>query len=413
MKKKVVVTGLGVISPCGNDIEGFWSNIKNGVSGIARTTLFDPSDYDSKVSGEVKNFDAKNWIDAKDARKMARFTQFACCAAAQAMKDAGLAPGSFDPDRAGVFIGNGIGGYEIIHQSYEKFFSAGWRRMLPLTVPLLISNEAAGNMAMLNNFKGPALTQVTACASGTDALGCALDMIRSGRVDICISGGTEAAITPFSVGGFLMLKTLSTAYNDDPTKASRPFDKDRDGFVIGEGAGVIILESEEHAKKRGAKIYAEFAGYGGSCDAYHLTSPDPSGAGGASAIRKAFEDSGLGPKDVQYFNAHGTSTAINDPTETKALKAAFGEEAYKLKISSTKSMTGHCIGAAGGIEAIISILSIRDNFFPPTINLDNPDPECDLDYIPNKGYTGKIDAAMSSSLGFGGHNGVVAFRRYS
>jgi 3-oxoacyl-[acyl-carrier-protein] synthase II len=412
MKKKVVVTGMGVISPCGNELEGFWSNIKNGVSGLGPLTLFDSADFDSRVAGEVKDFDAKNYMDAKDARKMARFAQFACAASTMALKDSGLGAGSFDPERTGIFVGNGIGGYEVLHQSYLKFCSEGWKRMPPLTVPMLISNEAAGNMAMIHGIKGPALTAVTACASGTDGLGCALDMIRSGRVDVCLSGGTEGAITPFSMGGFLMLKTLSTAYNDCPQKASRPFDKNRDGFVIGEGAAILVLESEEHALKRGARIYAEFSGYGSSCDAYHLTSPDPTGSGGALAMRKAMEDSGIKPEDVDYFNAHGTSTPINDPTETKALKLAFGDHAYKMKVSSTKSMTGHCIGAAGAIEAAISILSIRDGFFPPTINLDEPDPECDLDYVPNKGYAGKIDCVMSSSLGFGGHNGVVAFKRY-
>jgi 3-oxoacyl-[acyl-carrier-protein] synthase II len=403
---------MGVISPCGNSLDSLWQAVKSGTSGLGRITLFDPSDYDAKVAAEVKDFNAKDWIDAKDARKMARFNQFANCAAKQAVDMAGLKAGDFDPERTGVFMGNGIGGFDTVHQSYAKFFSDGWRRMPPLTVPMLIGNEAAGCIAMQFGLNGPALTVVTACTSGTDGLGCALDLIRSGRVDVCIAGGTEAAITPFAVGGFLLLKTLSTSHNDDPTKASRPFDRDRDGFVIGEGAGVMVLESEEHAKKRGAKILAEFAGYGASCDAYHLTSPDPEGKGAALAMKLAMKDAGIQPEDVQYFNAHGTSTPINDPTETKALKIAFGEHARKLKVSSTKSMTGHCIGAAGALEAIISIMAIRDGFFPPTINLDNPDPECDLDYVPNKGYSGKIDVAMSSSLGFGGHNGVVAFRRY-
>jgi 3-oxoacyl-[acyl-carrier-protein] synthase II len=352
-------------------------------------------------------------MESKDARKMALFSQYAVAAAVQAMKQAGLHEGGFDPIRTGVYIGNGIGGFEILHASYGKFYLNGWQRMLPLTVPLLISNEAAGHIAIQYGIHGPALTSVTACSSGTDGLGAALDLIRSGRVDVCVSGGTEAALTPFTLGGFEMLKTLSTAYNDDPTKASRPFDKRRDGFVLGEGAGVMVLESEEHAKARGATILAEFAGYGASCDAYHITSPDPEGTGGALAMRLCMEDAGLKPSDVQYFNAHGTSTPINDPTETKALKLAFGESVRSLKISSTKSMTGHCIGGTGAIEAIIAVQAMREGFFPPTINQEESDPECDLDYVPNKGYAGKIDAVMSSTLGFGGHNGVVAFRRYA
>jgi 3-oxoacyl-[acyl-carrier-protein] synthase II len=285
--------------------------------------------------------------------------------------------------------------------------------MLPLTVPLMIGNEAAGNISMVYGTKGPAFTQVTACASGTDALGQALDLIRSGRCDVIISGGTEAAVCAFSVGAFQMLKALSTKRNDDPTKASRPFDADRDGFIIGEGAGVLILESEEHAKKRGAKILAELAGYGASADAYHITSPDPEGDGGGRAIELALLDAGVKPEDVQYYNAHGTSTAINDPTETKMIKKAFGAHAYNMKVSSTKGMTGHCIGAAGGLEAIACILAINGGFYPPTINLENPDPECDLDYVPNKAQDGNINVAASGSLGFGGHNGVVVLRRYT
>jgi 3-oxoacyl-[acyl-carrier-protein] synthase II len=278
---------------------------------------------------------------------------------------------------------------------------------------MMIPNEAAGNISMIYGAKGPALTQVTACASGADALGQALDLIRAGRIDVAIAGGSEACIVPYSVGGFQMLKALSTKRCDTPEKASRPFDADRDGFVLGEGAGVVVIESEEHAKARGANILAEFAGYGSSADAYHITSPEPSGEGGGRAIKIALEDAGLQPGDVQYYNAHGTSTAINDPTETKMIKYAFGDHAYKMKVSSIKSMTGHCVAGSGGLEAIACILAIREGFFPPTINLDNPDPECDLDYVPNKVQYGKISAALSGNLGFGGHNGVVAFRQYN
>jgi 3-oxoacyl-[acyl-carrier-protein] synthase II len=314
--------------------------------------------------------------------------------------------------RTGVVIGKGIGGFERISESHKKLFNDGPKRMLPLTVPMMIPNEAAGNISMMFGTKGPAFTQVTACASGTDALGQALDLIRMGRCDVIIAGGTEAVIVPFAVGGFQMLKALSTKRCHEPQKASRPFDADRDGFVLGEGSGILIRESEEHAKSRGANILAEFAGYGASADSYHITSPDPTGAGCSTAVKNAIADAGLKPEDIQYYNAHGTSTEINDPVETKVLKIAFGDHAYKLKVSSTKSMHGHCIAGGGGLEAIACILAIRDGFFPPTINLDNPDPECDLDYVPNKAQYGTITAAASGSLGFGGHNGVVVFRKY-
>ncbi|HRS66015.1 MAG TPA: beta-ketoacyl-ACP synthase II, partial [Spirochaetia bacterium] len=382
MKKKVVITGMGVISPLGNDIDTFWKNIQEGKCGIDRITHFDPSRLDAKIAGEVKNFDPTQYMDKKDARKMALFTQYAVAAAVQAWRDSGLKDGDFNPDTTGVILGNGIGGIEIFEESHKKMLESGPDRMLPMTVPLMIMNEAAGNIAMQLQLHGPALTNATACSSGTDAIGLALDLIRSGRADVVITGGTEAAITEFSMGGFCMLKALSTAYNDNPTKASRPFDKNRDGFVMAEGAGILILESEEHAKKRGAKIYAELAGYGATADAYHLTAPHPEGIGGAKAISLAIQDADLKPEDIQYYNAHGTSTQINDPTETMMVKKAFGDHAYKLKISSTKSMTGHLIAAAGAVEAIVCVLAIRDGFFPPTINLDEPDPACDLDYVP-------------------------------
>ncbi|HON89566.1 MAG TPA: beta-ketoacyl-ACP synthase II [Spirochaetales bacterium] len=412
MKKKVVITGMGVISPLGNDIDTFWKNIQEGKCGIDRITHFDPSRLDAKIAGEVKNFDPTQYMDKKDARKMALFTQYAVAAAVQAWRDSGLKDGDFNPDTTGVILGNGIGGIEIFEESHKKMLESGPDRMLPMTVPLMIMNEAAGNIAMQLQLHGPALTNATACSSGTDAIGLALDLIRSGRADVVITGGTEAAITEFSMGGFCMLKALSTAYNDNPTKASRPFDKNRDGFVMAEGAGILILESEEHAKKRGAKIYAELAGYGATADAYHLTAPHPEGIGGAKAISLAIQDADLKPEDIQYYNAHGTSTQINDPTETMMVKKAFGDHAYKLKISSTKSMTGHLIAAAGAVEAIVCVLAIRDGFFPPTINLDEPDPACDLDYVPNKGIKGTITAAASASLGFGGHNGCLVMRKY-
>ncbi|AEJ20165.1 beta-ketoacyl-ACP synthase II [Gracilinema caldarium] len=425
MNRKVVVTGMGAISPIGNSVAEFSASLKAGKSGVGPITLFDASEFDVQIAAEVKNFDPTRWIDKKDARKMARFTQFAVAAAAQALEQAGLVESrsadggeegkprlACNPEKTGIVLGNGIGGWEVVEESFRKMITSGPRRMLPLTVPLMINNEAAGNISMIYGTKGPAFTQVTACASGTDALGQALDLIRSGRCDVVISGGTEAAIVPFAIGGFQMLKALSTKRNHEPEKASRPFDADRDGFVMGEGAGILILESEEHAKARGAKILAEFAGYGATADAYHITAPDPSGEGGARAIKAALEDAEVKPEEVQYYNAHGTSTEINDPTETKMIKIAFGEHAYKMKVSSTKSMTGHCIAGGGGLEAIACILAITEGFYPPTINLENPDPECDLDYVPNQVQYGTINVAASGSLGFGGHNGVVVFKRY-
>ena len=311
-----------------------------------------------------------------------------------------------------MVLGNGIGGFEIVTESFRKLFDSGPKRMLPLTIPLMINNEAAGNISMVYGLRGPAYTQVTACASGSDALGQALDLIRSGRCDVVVSGGSEACITAFGIGGFQMLKALSTKRCDTPEKACRPFDADRDGFILGEGAGILVLETEEHAKARGAAILAEFAGYGGSADAYHLTAPDPTRESGGIAMKTALEDAGIRPEDVEYYNAHGTSTEINDATETMMLKHAFGDHAYRLKVSSTKSMTGHCVAGGGGMEAISCILAIRDGFFPPTINLENPDPACDLDYVPNKVQYGEVKVAVSGSFGFGGHNGVVVFRKY-
>ncbi|MDR2101623.1 MAG: beta-ketoacyl-ACP synthase II [Treponema sp.] len=421
MKKKVVVTGMGLISPIGKSVKEFKTSLLEGKSGIGRISLFETDGLGISIAGEVKDFDPTVWIDKRDARKMARFSQFAAAAATQALDQADLLGQAGEdgyrrikgnPEKTGIVLGNGIGGYEIVTESFRKLFDQGPRRMPPLTVPMMIGNEAAGNISILFGIRGPAYTQVTACSSGTDALGQALDLIRSGRCDVVISGGTESCIVPFAVGGFMVLKTLSTKRDGEPEKASRPFDADRDGFVLGEGAGILILESEEHAKNRGAAILAEFAGYGASADAYHITSPDPSGRSGGRTIQLALEDAGLKPEDIQYYNAHGTSTQVNDPTETLMLKQAFGDYAYKLKISSIKSMTGHCVAGSGGLEAIACILAIRDGFYPPTINLDNPDPACDLDYVPNKAQYGVINAAASGNLGFGGHNGVVVFKKY-
>ncbi|MDR2849826.1 MAG: beta-ketoacyl-ACP synthase II [Verrucomicrobiota bacterium] len=409
-KTKVLITGLGVISPVGNTVDEMWTSIRNGVSGIGRTTRFDPSRVDAKVSGEVKNFDVSKYVEPKEAKRMALFTQYAVAAAKQAWTDSGLDKGGADPERVAVMVGNGIGGKEVDEEGYRTLFERGPGRFSPMLIPKLIANEAAGNISIALKAKGPVHTIVTACASSTDALGVALDMIRAGRADVVIAGGTEATITEYCVGGFCAMKALSTQHNDDPEKACRPFDLNRDGFIMGEGAAMLILESEAHAKARGARVYAELAGYGGSGDAFHLTAPDPEASGAVRAIKIALEDAGLGLADVDYVNAHGTSTPLNDPMETKAIKAVFGERAYQLKVSSTKSMTGHLLGAAGAIEAIICTLAIRDGFYPPTINHETPDPACDLDIVPNKGVEGPIRAAISTSLGFGGHNGVIAIK---
>lgn len=410
-KVKVLITGMGAITPVGNTVDAMWTSIKNGVSGIGRITKFDPERVDSKVAGEIKDFDVSAYAEPKEARRMALFTQYALAAAKQAWQDAGLAESGTDPERVAVMIGNGIGGTEVDMEAYRILFERGPGRFSPMMIPKLIANEAAGNISIALNAKGAAHTIVTACASGTDALGVALDMIRSGRADVVVAGGTEATVTEYCVGGFCAMKALSTKYNDEPERSSRPFDANRDGFVMGEGSAMLILESEAHAKARGARVYAELAGYGASGDAYHLTAPDPDAAGAIRAIRLALKDAGLAPEEIDYVNAHGTSTPLNDPMETKAVKAVFGEHARKLKMSSTKSMTGHLLGAAGALEAVICALAIKEGFYPPTINQETPDPECDLDVVPNKGVSGgTIRAAISTSLGFGGHNGVLVIK---
>ncbi len=414
MKRRVVVTGMGSVSPLGHSVQELWQGIREGKSGIGPITHFDTTEYEVKIAGEVKDFDPSNWMDKKEARKMARFSQYAVAAAVEALSDAGLSRDTIDSERTGILLGNGIGGFEVMEASIKKYFDAGPSRTPPLTIPMMIPNEGPGNISMMFGIKGPSWTLATACASGTDAIGAALDMIRSGRIDMCLAGGTESTITGFGISGFTRLQTLASNYNDCPEKASRPFDKRREGLVLGEGSGILGIEELARAQKRGAKIYAELAGYGGSSDAYHITSPDPSGDGGSLAMIHAMADAGIKPEDVQYYNAHGTSTPINDPAETAMIKKAFGDHAYKMKISSTKSMTGHCLGAAGAIEGIICVKAIQDGFFPPTINLDDPDVEggCDLDYVPNKGIPGDIACAASGSLGFGGHNGVLVFRRF-
>ena len=418
--RKIAVTGLGVISAVGNDVPTFWNSLVEGKSGVGPVTKFDASRLESRIAAEVKGFDPSPWIERKEARKMALFSQYAVSAAVQAWRDAGFADAEgvakaagYDHDRVGVILGNGIGGIDVFCEAHAKMLESGPDRMPPMTVPLMIANEAAGNVAIRLGLHGPAFTQVTACASGTDAIGQALDLLRAGRIDVALAGGTEASITEFAMGGFCRLKALSSARNDDPTRASRPFDKDREGFVIGEGAGVMILEDYDAALARGARIYAVLSGYGATCDAHHLTAPEPSGAGGAKAIALALADARMQAGDITYYNAHGTSTQLNDPTETAMVKTAFKDAARGLKISSTKSMTGHCLGAAGAIEAIACVKAIETGMIPPTINLDNPDVEagCDLDYTPNHAVRADVRAAMSASLGFGGHNGVLLFSK--
>ena len=412
MQERIVVTGLGVVSPIGIGMTEFWESIRKCKSGIDRITHFDASRCTCQIAAEVKNFDGKNYFDPKLPQRTALFTQYAMLASREAWEDAALSLDNVSSHRVAVILGNGIGGLEVDNEAQRKLFDKGPSRIPAMSIPRMIANEAASNVSMLLGLHGISHTIVTACASGTDALGYAKMYLEAGLADVVIAGGTEASITEYGVGGFCALKALSVAFNDQPTRASRPFDKNRDGFVIGEGAGILILEKLSHAKKRGAKIHAELAGYGATCDAYHLTAPHPDGLGAADAIRMALAMGNLKPEDIDYVNAHGTSTPTNDPVETRAIKNAFGEHAYKLKVSSTKGIMGHCVGAAGAIEALVCVKAIQDNFFPATANLDEPDEECDLDYVPNVGQKGEINAAISTSLGFGGHNSVIAVKRF-
>lgn len=417
MMRRVVITGLGAVSPVGNSVKDSWESVKLGKSGIGNISLFDTSNFAVKIAAEVKDFslDAYN-IDHKLSRKTSRFTRFLLGASIEAVADAGFSQDNFSEQNAGIITGVGIGISDVVETAYRKYFdpNAGVTRLPPLTAPLMLSNEAAANVSMYYQLHGPAWTLSTACASGTDSIGLSLDMIRSGRLDICLASGTDANITGYNIGCFQMIQALTSNFNAAPQKASRPFDKDRSGFVMGEGAAVLVLEELEHAKARNAHIYAEVVGFGSSSDAYHITAPLPDAAGGLIAVEKAFADAGMRPSDIQYYNAHGTSTPANDKCETILIKQAFKEYAKTLKISSTKSETGHMIGAAGTMEALFCVKAIEDGFIPPTINLDNPDLEngCDLDYVPNKGIKMNVDAAMSCSLGFGGHNACVIIKKY-
>lgn len=416
--KKVMITGIGMLTAVGNGKAATWEAIKAGKPGVGRITKFDPSRCTCQVAAEIKGFEeyavGGGLLNKREARHMALFSQYAVTAAVEAWRDAGFTDENRpDMDRVGTILGVGIGGLDVTGESYKVLFDRGPDRLSPLAIPELISNEGAGNIALTLGAKGPCQVITTACASSTDAIGYAMDAIRAGRADIVIAGGSEATILEFCVGGFMKEKALATKFNDTPEKACRPFNVDRDGFVMGEGAGILILESEEHAKARGAKVYAELAGYGATCDAYHITAPDPSGDGAVKAIEVALKDAGVTDKStVDYINAHGTSTHLNDAMETTAFKRVFGDEqAKKINISSTKPFHGHCLGATGAIEAAITALAIKEGYVPATINYEHPDPELDLNYTPNVGVNRDIRVAMSSSLGFGGHNGILVFKK--
>jgi 3-oxoacyl-[acyl-carrier-protein] synthase II len=411
MAKRVVVTGIGLVTPVGSDRKNTWDSLLQGKSGIDYISLFDAESYESRIAAEVNDFDASPILGRKESRRLDRFSQFACVAALEALEDAGLDMTTEDPDRVGVLIGSGVGGIITITEQHKILLNKGPKRVSPFLVPMMLGDMASGQVSMMIGAKGPNFSTVSACATGTDSIGEALEMIRRGRADVVIAGGTEAAVCEIGVAGFNSCMALSTR-NDNPQAASRPFDSGRDGFVLGEGAGLLVLESFEHAEKRGANVLAELAGYGASSDAHHVTQPHPEGEGAARAMKWAIEDAELVPENVDYINAHGTSTPLNDKFETIAMKRMYGDHAYNLKISSTKSMTGHLLGAAGGIEAAFSVLAIKEGIIPPTINLDDSDPECDLNYVPNKAIKQKVDVAMSNSLGFGGHNASLIFKSF-
>ncbi|MCD6134463.1 MAG: beta-ketoacyl-ACP synthase II [Candidatus Omnitrophica bacterium] len=411
MPRRVVVSGCGVISPLGLGKENNWDNLIRGKSGITKITQFDASKFTSQIAGEVKDFRPEDFFSSKEAKKTARFVQFAITAAKEAVEDSGIDFSKEDPYRLGAIIGSGIGSLRSIEEQYDVFIKKGPSRISPFLIPLLITNEAAGQVAMTFGLKGVNFCTVTACASGGHAIGEAFRAIKYGSADMVLAGGAEACLTPLGVGGFCALKALSRR-NDAPEKASRPFDAERDGFIMAEGAGIVVLEELEHAKKRGAEILAEVVGYGASCDAYHITAPDPTGEPGAKAMELALAEAGAPKEDVDYINAHGTSTFLNDQTETRAIKLALGPYAYKVAVSSTKSMTGHMLGAAGAFELIVCCLAIKRGIVPPTINQEYPDPECDLDYIPNESRAKKVRLALSNSLGFGGHNVTLALKEF-
>ncbi len=412
MSERVVITGVGVIAPNGIGKDEFWDALTVGRSGITQITRFDAKLFPTRIAGEVKDFEPSNYLDHKEIRRMDRFCHFAVAAAGMAFDDAGLASGAFVPERAGAIVSSGIGGLITMETQQAVLVKEGPRRLSPFTVPMMIVNMASGHISIRFGLKGPNECIVTACATGTNSVGEAFHMIKNGLADVMIAGGAEAPLTGLGVGGFCAAKTLSTR-NDEPERASRPFDKDRDGFVMGEGCGVVIMERLEKAIARGAEIYAEVAGYGATADAYHMTTPDLDGSGARRAMSLALDEASVKPEDVDYINAHGTSTAYNDKIETLAIKKVFGKYAGNLAISSTKSMTGHLLGAAGGVEAVATVMAVKTGVIPPTINYETPDPECDLNYTPNQSVTRDINVAMSNSFGFGGQNAVVLFKSYA
>ncbi|MFZ9271657.1 MAG: beta-ketoacyl-ACP synthase II [Prochlorococcaceae cyanobacterium] len=410
--RRVVITGLGAVTPIGNTTSQYWEGLSSGRNGVAGISLFDASRHACRFAAEVKDFDSSGWLEPKEAKRWDRFCQFGVVAAKQAVQHAGLSIDESNQHRVGVAIGSGVGGLLMMETQAQVLHERGPDRVSPFCVPMMIPNMATGLAAIALGAKGPSTAVATACAAGSNAIGDAFRLIQLGLADAMVCGGAESAITPLGVAGFASAKALSFR-NDDPATASRPFDAERNGFVIGEGAGVLVLESLEHAQARGATVLAEIVGYGMTCDAHHITAPSPGGVGGAEAIRLAIQDAKLEPADVDYINAHGTSTPANDKNETSAIKSALGERAYQIPVSSTKSMTGHLLGGSGGIEAVAAVLAIQHQVVPPTINYQNPDPECDLDYVPNQARDAKVDVVLSNSFGFGGHNVCLAFRRLS
>lgn len=410
--KRVVITGMGAITPIGNTLSEYWQGLSSGRNGIGPITAFDASKHASRMAGEVKGFDPIDHIEKKEARRMDRFAQFAVAASKQALKDAHLEITALNAEQVGVSIGTGVGGIKVMEDQQEVYLTRGPSRCSPFMVPMMIANMAAGLTAIHTGAKGPNTCAVTACAAGSNAISDGFRMVQRGYAQAMIAGGAEAAVTPLAIAGFASARALSTR-NDDPIHASRPFDRDRDGFVIGEGCGILILEELEHARSRGARIYAEIIGCGMTCDAYHMTSPVPGGAGAARCMQMALKDAEISPEQISYINAHGTSTGANDPTETQAIKTAIGDIAYKIPVSSTKSMTGHLLGGSGGIEGVATVLAIANDRVPPTINLENPDEGCDLDYVPKQSREHNVEVALSNSFGFGGHNVTLVFRKYS
>ncbi|WP_196592510.1 beta-ketoacyl-ACP synthase II [Pectinatus sottacetonis] len=412
MANRVVITGLGAVTPIGIGKDKFWKGLLAGKSGIGKITRFDATDFKAQIAAEVKDFESDDFIDKKKARRMDRYTQFAIAATKLAFEDAAIDLVKEDKDRIGVFIGTGIGGIETMHEQYKVILEKGPNRVSPFCVPMMIANMATGQTSITFDLHGPSCCPITACATGTNAIGDAMRVIERGEADVMVAGGTEACISPLPVAGFASMKALCTDMNDNPEKASRPFDKNRSGFIMGEGAGIVILESLEHALARGAEIYAEVGGYASTSDAYHITSPDPEARQPARCFTLAVKDAGLQMEDIDYINAHGTSTQLNEKTETAAIKKAFGVHAYKLSVSSIKSMIGHLLGAAGGIECIATALAVKHDIMPATINLDTPDEELDLDYVPNVSRKKIINAAISDSLGFGGHNAAILLKKF-